>query len=87
MENNEELKVIVLENDNVKMQVIENVKIIRIKGKKYNLMIMKDYWPVVGEIDGTIIIEAENEYSFDNIKGFYSLSHNIFHLIIRQLGE
>jgi len=87
MENkSDELKVLILESDNVKMQTLENVKIIRIKDKKYNLLIMKDYWPVIGEIDGIIRIEADKEYLFSDIKGFYSLSHNIFHLIIKQKG-
>ncbi|MBR3209970.1 MAG: hypothetical protein IKF82_06890 [Bacilli bacterium] len=83
MEKQRELKVIILENDSARMKVIENVKIIRINDRGYKLLIMKDYWPVVGEIDGSIIIDGDEEYPIENIKGFYSLSHNIFHLIIR----
>jgi len=86
-ENNNGIKVIILENDNVKMSVLNNVKIIRIKDKKYNLLIMKDYWPVVGEVDGTVQIEGEESLTFSKIKGFYSLTHNIFHLIIREYEE
>ena len=87
MQNNEELKVIILDSNNINMQEIDNVKLIRIKSDKYNLLIMKDYWPVVGEIKGRISIEADENYTFDNIEGFYSLSHNIFHLIIKEQGE
>ena len=87
MKNNEELKVIVLDSNNINMNVIENVRIIRIKSDKYNLLIMKDYWPVVGEINGKIIIEAEESFTYDNITGFYALSHNVFHLIIKELGD
>lgn len=89
MENNSStgIKVIVLENDNVKMSEINNVRIIRIKDKKYNILIMKDYWPVLGEVDGSVQIEAEESVSFSNIKGFYSLSHNVFRLIIRENEE
>ena len=88
MENNSDmLEVIVLESDNAKIQRIDNVKVIRVKDKNYNLLIMKDYWPVVGEIDGKILIESDREYSFSCINGFYSVSHNIFHLIIKQKGE
>ena len=86
-ENKSGIKVIVLKSDNVMMDIIDATKVIRIKDKKYNLLIMKDYWPVVGEIDGSIYIEADKSYSYTNIKGFYSLTHNIFHLILKEDGE
>ncbi len=87
MENNNELKVIVLDSKQIAMKVIENVKIVRVKSDKYNLLIMKDYWPVVGEINGKIVIEAEESLTFENIEGFFSLSHNVFHLIIKETGD
>ena len=49
---------------------------------KYNLLIMKDYWPVIGEINGNVYIDGKEEHAYENIKGFYMLSHNIFRLII-----
>ena len=87
MQNNEELKVIILDSNNINMQEIDNVKLIRIKSDKYNLLIMKDYWPVVGEINGKIVIEAEESLTFENIVGFFALSHNVFHLIIKETGD
>ena len=84
-ENNNSIKVIVLQNGNVNISEIENVRIIRIKDKNYNLLIMKDYWPVVGEIDGSISFESVEKYEYNSIKGFYALSHNVFHLIIREV--
>lgn len=81
-EKNSEIKVIILDN-NITMSEINNVKIIRIKDKEYNLLVMKDYWPVLGTIDGSIYIEGDDEVSFENINGFYSLSSNVFHLIIK----
>ena len=83
-ENNNGMKVIILENDSVKMSEINNAKIIRIKDKNYNILIMKDYWPVLGEVEGSVQIEAEESLILNGIKGFYSLSHNVFHLIIRE---
>ena len=32
------------------LEVIENVKLVRIKSKDYNLLIMPDYMPILGEI-------------------------------------
>ena len=87
MENSEELKVIILDSKQITMKEIENVKIIRVKSDKYNLLIMKDYWPVVGEINGKIVIEAEESLTFENIVGFFALSHNVFHLIIKETGD
>ena len=86
MKRNEELEVIVLDSENIQMKKIPNTKVIRIKSEQYTLLIMKDYWPVVGEIKGKISIEADENYTYDNIEGFYSLSHNVFHLIIKETG-
>ena len=87
MENrSEELRVIILDSETISMRVVENVKVIRIKSDFCNLLIMKDYWPVVGELNGRISIEADESIVFENIKGFYSLSHNVFHLIIKEKG-
>lgn len=87
MESSTELKVIILDSESIDMKVIENVKVIRIKSELYTLLIMKDYWPVVGEINGRISIEAEENITYENINGFYSLSHNVFHLIIKEQGD
>lgn len=87
MENNTELKVIILDSSSIDMIEVPNVKIVRIKSDKYNLLIMKDYWPVVGEINGSVIIEAQESIKYDKLEGFFALSHNVFHLIIKELGD
>ena len=84
--NNKELKVIVLDSG-IEIKEIDNVKIIRIKSDNYNLLVLKDYWPVVGEINGSISIEGERNTKYENINGFYSLSRNLFYLIIKDKGE
>ena len=86
MQSNKELKVIVLDSG-IEIKEIENVKIIRVKSDKYNLLVLKDYWPIVGEINGSISIEGETNHRYNNIKGFYSLSKNLFYLIINEKGE
>lgn len=67
------------------LRVYENIKIIRIISKDYNLLIMKDYLPIIGEIDGTVDIKNDvvNE-SFKNIKAFYMNSDNVFNLMIKE---
>ena len=52
------------------MRVYDNIKIIRIISKDYNLLIMKDYLPIIGEIEGSVDIKNDvvNE-SFKNKRG------------------
>lgn len=67
------------------MRVYDNIKIIRIISKDYNLLIMKDYLPIIGEIDGSVDIKNDvvNE-SFKDIKAFYMNSNNVFNLMIKE---
>ena len=84
---NDAMEVIILLNDSFKIKKIENVKIIKINDELYNLFIGKDYWPVIGEINGDVDIEADEHISYKNISGFYMLSHNIFHLTVKKMEE
>lgn len=63
----------------------EDIKIIRIISKEYNLLIMKDYLPIIGEIEGSVDIKNDSiNLSFKNIKAFYMNSENIFNLMIKE---
>ena len=75
-------------NVNTGLIQYENVKFIRIKSKYYNLMIMQDYLPIIGEIDGRIDIRNEEiNLSYKHIQAFYMNSNNIFILMIKELIE
>ena len=59
----------------------EDVKFIKLISKKYNLIIMKDYLPIIGEIQGEIEIGRENEtVSLNKVKGYFMHKHNKFNL-------
>ena len=63
----------------------ENVTTIKIVSKDYNLLIMKDYLSVIGEIIGSVEIKGEDvDLSFNSIKGFYMNSKNVFNLMIEE---
>lgn len=63
----------------------ENVKIVRIISKDYNLLIMKDYLPIIGEIEGNVDIKSDKEeVNLKDIKAFYMNSANEFNLMIRE---
>ncbi len=63
--------------------VFNQVKLIRIISKDYNLVIMTDYLPTLGGIDGDVtIVSAEGETKLSGIKGYYVNKANIFSLVI-----
>lgn len=67
------------------LEILEEIKIIRIKSKDYNLLVMPDYLPLLGEIDGTIEFEKSDfSKKLENIEGYYVNSNNEFSLIIRE---
>ena len=66
-------------------QIYHNVKVIRLKSKTYNLLIMIDYMPIVGEIDGDIsIISDKEEITLESFQGFYVMKNNVFKLLIKE---
>lgn len=63
----------------------ENIKIVRIISKDYNLLIMQDYLPILGEIEGSVDIKNEDiEINYKDIKAFYMNSNNVFNLMIKE---
>lgn len=63
----------------------KDIKIIRIISKDYNLLIMKDYLPIIGEIEGNVDIKNDEvNLSFKDIKAFYMNNNNEFNLMIKE---
>ena len=63
----------------------KDIKIIRIISKDYNLLIMKDYLQIIGEIEGSVDIKNDEvDVSFKDIKAFYMNSNNEFNLMIKE---
>ena len=60
----------------------ENIKIIRIISKDYNLLIMKDYLPIIGEIEGSVDIKNDEvNLSFKDIKAISADAKYAFNAI------
>lgn len=67
------------------LEIMEDVKTIRIKSADYNLLIMPDYMPILGEVQGNIDFENKEESkSLENIDGYYINTNNEFSLIVRE---
>ena len=63
---------------------LRELKSIRIKSKTYNLLIMEDYLPLIGEIEGNItFVFEDNEETLNDINAYYRHSHNEFELLIK----
>ena len=67
------------------LTVFENVKYVRITSKDYNLLVMLDYMPIIGEIEGRVDIKIpDEELHFENIKASFMNSKNVFNLMIQE---
>ena len=83
-----------MNNDGIKVRIFdlkkglieyEHIKVVRIVSKDYNLLIMQDYLPIIGEIEGSIDIKNEEiELSYKDIRAFYMNSNNVFNLMIKE---
>ena len=63
----------------------EHIKVVRMISKEYNLLIMQDYLPIIGELEGSIDIKGEDvNLNFPKIKAFYMNSNNVFNLMVKE---
>lgn len=71
------------------LDTYENVSYVRITSKDYNLLVMLDYLPIIGEIKGKVDINTpKGEIRFENIKASFMNSNNVFNLMIQgELNE
>ncbi len=70
------------------LQQYENIRMIRVKSKEYNLLIMEDYMPVIGEVDGFVeIIFDDNTIKLEDVHGYYMHKKNKFSLLIERASK
>ncbi|MDD5836314.1 MAG: hypothetical protein PUD34_03805 [bacterium] len=66
------------------VKITENCLAIKIKSEKYNLLILENHAPLIGEIKGSIeITQQDNTISLENINGYYMNLNNTFKLLLR----
>ena len=69
------------------LQVFERVELVRIISDQYNLLILKDYMPVIGKVNGKVEIVLENSddtEQFEHVSGFFMHRNNEFELLITE---
>lgn len=69
--------------------VYQDVKMIRLKGEQLNLLIMADYMPTVGEINGKVELVREDGFggevvSMEGVSGFFVVKNNVFKLLLKE---
>lgn len=68
------------------LEVYENISFIRVQSTTYNLLIMKDYLPILGRIEGSISFRTEQEViEKNNICGFFMHKNNVFSLMLEDV--
>ena len=67
------------------LRVYRDVKLIRIKSSDYSLLIMEDYFPIIGQVNGKIELVSEDSLvDLGKLKGFYVHRNNEFSLLIKE---
>jgi hypothetical protein len=67
------------------LQIYKGVNIVRVRGKQARLLIMEDYLPVIGEVDGDIdFIGRGFFHTLRSVHGFFCHEHNVFFLLLRE---
>jgi hypothetical protein len=66
------------------LQFYNGINIIRVRGKQSRLLIMEDYLPVIGEVDGEIDLIGKGFFhNLKDVHGFFSHAHNVFFLLLK----
>ncbi len=67
------------------LTAISGIYAVRIHSKDFYALIMNDYLPTLGKIDGDItFLSNDGEHSYRAIKGFYKHQHNEFTLLVEE---
>jgi len=83
MENSFRVKVFSLSKG---LEIIDNIRIIRIKSEDYNLLLMPGYMSILGEIDGNIDFELDDDtIHYENIIAYYVHSNDEFSLLLKEI--
>jgi hypothetical protein len=67
------------------LQELRGVWAVRIHSTDLNVLIMNDYIPALGKIDGDVtFLSDDGEHEYRNIRGFYKHQHNEFTLLVEE---
>lgn len=68
------------------LELYEDVSFVRVRSKKYNLLIMKDYLPILGKVEGSIAFRTgREELEREGVSGFFMHKNNTFSLMLEDV--
>ncbi|MCQ2543897.1 MAG: hypothetical protein MJ126_07020 [Lachnospiraceae bacterium] len=66
------------------LKEFDDIRMVRIKSKRHTLLIMEDFMPVIGELDGSVeFVYRDKTEIVRDVKGYYMHKKNEFSCIIR----
>lgn len=69
------------------LEEYDRVNFVRVISKSYNLLIMADYLPIIGEVEGSVFFRtSQQEYERTQIKGYFMHKNNEFSLMLKSEG-
>ena len=67
------------------LQEYDKIEMIRVKSADHTLLILQNYMPLLGRLDGYIDLVFENEtIRFNNMHGYYMHKKNEFSLLVQE---
>jgi hypothetical protein len=70
------------------LQIYNGVNIVRVRGGQSRLLIMEDYLPVIGEVDGDVDFIGKGFFhTLRSVHGFFCHEHNVFFLLLRETPD
>ena len=73
---------------NGELLTFDDIVAVRVVDRNYNLLIMKDYMPIIGEVQGSIDIQGKtSNFEMKNGVAYFINHENKFTLIIKEMIE
>ena len=67
------------------LRVYDDLRLIRIKSTDYSLLIMEDYFPTIGRINGTVELVSDSDtVLLGKLVGYYLHRDNEFSLMVEE---
>ncbi len=82
MESRIKAKIVCIEKG---LQEFENIEMVRVKSTDHTLLILKNYMPLLGRLEGYVELVFEDKtLRFNDLKGYYMHKKNEFSLLVQE---
>jgi hypothetical protein len=70
------------------LEIYRGISVIRVRGRESNLTVLEDYTPTVSKVSGDVeFIGRDTHKVLKGVTGFFCLVHNVFFLILNEVGR